>query len=128
MTIKDNEVYEITKNIFGKKCALYSAVQSRGAQVFQKPGSRLKIQGSRRVPWSKRHAEDTQMSGTIVLYLVTGSKIRDVLVRSISIICDVLICVNSIIRDVLARVNSIIRDVLVGNLVVVVICGNEYLD
>jgi len=68
------------------------------------------------------------MSGTIVQYLVAGSKIRDILVCIISIICDFLIRDNSIIRDVLVRDNSIIRDVLVVNLVVVVICGNEHLD
>jgi hypothetical protein len=45
-------------------------VYDRGAQIFQKSRSHLKILGARRVTWSKFRTEDPQILGATVQNLV----------------------------------------------------------
>jgi len=46
-------------------------MESRGAQIFHKFGSHLKILGARRVTWSKFQTEEPQILGAPTQNLVT---------------------------------------------------------
>lgn len=43
---------------------------SRATQIFQKPGSHLKMLGARRVTWSRFHTEDVQILGATIQNVV----------------------------------------------------------
>jgi len=68
----ESQVFYDTDSFFGTKS--WKTVPIKGAQIFRKPRSQLKILGTRRATWNKFHTEGLQILGTTIQNLVASGR------------------------------------------------------